>query len=70
MIRALLEADADVNRQLSVFCDILGIFETVVTPLTLTVMTDLWRAACILLDGGADFDAKAEFDSKAVQAIR
>lgn len=57
-MRTLLEAGADVNRQF-VLRRSEDDSEFIVSPLTLAVMCRSWRAACILLDGGADCDARA-----------
>lgn len=57
-IRTLLKAGADVNRQLAT---VLGEIcaQYIMTPLILTLVSGFWQAACILLDSGADCDARA-----------
>lgn len=59
-IKMLLNAGADVDKQLALYFD--DSFQAkprgaIVTPLVLAVMCGFWRAAIILLDAGANCDA-------------
>lgn len=60
MIRLLVKAGADVNRQLSVFRNTREKKGWITTPFILALISGFWRAACILLDSGADWEATAD----------
>lgn len=67
IIRALLNAGANVNQQLIV--DIDDYYESIITPLSLAVLLGFSQVACILLDEGADCKATASENPRGLQDL-